>query len=155
MGPTLVRVLVGSPRKVTIDPPMPWSCAHASMTAASFTQYTITSSTPSSFNEASCCRYPGTCTVDHVGVKAAGRPVKVMGKPQKKGSTLRIVVVHKIELTHDNGLLASELFSHIDFGWGPCSCIKSYIGEFASDGNSEISYSLWLPRQNKREILRE
>lgn len=74
MPSAFATTALGSARNVMLDPAMPMSFAHASMTWPSFTQNTITSSIPACFNASCPARKPGTWHVDHVGVNAPGSP---------------------------------------------------------------------------------
>src|SRR3990167_5545039 len=53
--------------------PVFWSRAQAPMTKASFTLRHQISSTPAALKSAACCRKPGTCLAEQVGVNAPGR----------------------------------------------------------------------------------
>ena len=57
------------------------------MTAPSFTQKTMTSSTPAALRAAWCSKYPGICTDDQVGVYAPGRPIKIRVLPCEYSKT--------------------------------------------------------------------
>mmetsp|Transcript_7375 Transcript_7375/g.17825 ORF Transcript_7375/g.17825 Transcript_7375/m.17825 type:complete len:220 (-) Transcript_7375:219-878(-) len=64
----------------------PWSSAQAAMTAPSFTQYTMMSSTPRALRSPCFARYPGTWRLDQVGVKAPGRPITRTFLPSRRSS---------------------------------------------------------------------
>merc|ERR1719161_651870 len=48
----------------------------------------ITSSTPAAFSASASFRYPGTCCVDQVGVKAPGRPTRTTFLPLQRSPSM-------------------------------------------------------------------
>jgi hypothetical protein len=66
--------------------------AHPIITAPSFTQYTMTSSTPASLRAPCCSRYSGTCSPDQHGVKAPGRPNRITLRPAQRSARLTLTM---------------------------------------------------------------